>query len=189
MRSHCYPEIRRDNTPVSEYPAISARLVLSSFLLSSGLLKRDGKEAVMMMETREPPATPVRHDGAELEELTNGMVRLYKELFGRGPTKARTDYAGPNTIVATIEDSLTRAEQTMVGLGEHRRVRAIRMFFQYASERDFVGVVESTTGRKVRAFVSGIDTEKDVSSEVFYLEPLTGVNGRPASGRFSPPAQ
>ena len=27
------------------------------------------------------------------------------------------------------------------------------------------------TGRQVRAFVSGIDTEQDVSSEVFYLEP------------------
>ncbi len=143
----------------------------------------------MMMETREPPATPVRHDGAELEGLTNSMVRLYKELFGRGPTKARTDYAGPNTIVTTIENTLTQAEQTMVSLGEHRRVREIRMFFQYASERDFIQVVESTTGRKVRAFVSGIDTENDVSSEVFYLEPPTDVNGRPASRRFSPPVR
>ena len=35
------------------------------------------------------------------------MVQLYKELFGRGPTKARTDYAGPDTLVATIQDSLT----------------------------------------------------------------------------------
>ena len=29
--------------------------------------------------------------GRELQELTNAMVRLYKELFGRGPTKARTN--------------------------------------------------------------------------------------------------
>jgi uncharacterized protein YbcI len=46
------------------------------------------------------------------------------------------------------------------------------MFFQYATVDQFTQAVERITGRKVRAFVSGIDTEQDVSSEVFYLEPL-----------------
>jgi uncharacterized protein YbcI len=46
------------------------------------------------------------------------------------------------------------------------------MFFQHASERDFVETVEQITGREVRAFVSGIDTKQDVSSEVFYFEPV-----------------
>ena len=31
--------------------------------------------------------------------------------------------------------------------------------------------MEEITGRKVVAFVSGIDTKEDMSSEVFYLEP------------------
>ena len=55
----------------------------------------------------------------ELEELTRAMVRLYKELFGRGPTKARTDYAGPNIVVSSIQNSLTPAEGSMVALDEH----------------------------------------------------------------------
>jgi uncharacterized protein YbcI len=110
--------------------------------------------------------------GLELQEVTNAMVRLYKELFGRGPTKARSNYAGPNTLVATIENSLTAAERNMVDLDEHHRVREVRMFFQHASERDFVETVEQITGREVRAFVSGIDTKQDVSSEVFYFEPV-----------------
>jgi uncharacterized protein YbcI len=110
--------------------------------------------------------------GLELQELTNAMVRLYKELFGRGPTKARTDYAGPDTLLATIENSLTAAERTMVELNEGQRVREIRMFFQDANEGDFREAVEQITGRKVRAFVSGMDTRHDVSSEVFYLEPV-----------------
>jgi hypothetical protein len=42
------------------------------------------------------------------------------------------------------------------------------------SEDDFVGIVEQITGRKVRAFVSGVDTKRDVSSELFYLEPQSG---------------
>jgi uncharacterized protein YbcI len=110
--------------------------------------------------------------GLELQEVTNAMVRLYKELFGRGPTRARSNYAGPNTLVATIENSLTLAELNMLEHDEHNRVREIRMFFQHASERDFVGAVEQITGRKVRAFVSGVDTKQDVSSEVFYFEPI-----------------
>jgi uncharacterized protein YbcI len=110
--------------------------------------------------------------GLELQELTNAMVRLYKELFGRGPTRARTDYAGPDTIVSTIQNSLTPAERNMIDLGEHQRVREIRMFFQHASDSEFTGTVEQITGRKVWAFVSGVDTDKDVSSEVFYLEAI-----------------
>jgi uncharacterized protein YbcI len=111
--------------------------------------------------------------GVELQELTNAMVRLYKELFGRGPTKARTNYAGPDTLVTTIENSLTPAERKMVALGEHERLRDIRMFFQHASDREFTETVEQITGRTVRAFVSGIDTAQDVSAEVFYLQPVS----------------
>jgi uncharacterized protein YbcI len=110
--------------------------------------------------------------GLELQEVTNAMVRLYKELFGRGPTKARSEYAGPDTLISTIENSLTPAERNMVALGEHHRLRDTRMFFQHASEREFTGTVEEITGRKVRAFVSGIDAEQDVSSEVFYFKPI-----------------
>jgi hypothetical protein len=51
------------------------------------------------------------------------------------------------------------------------------MLFQHASDDEFVQTVEAITGRVVRAFVSGIDTEHDVSSEVFYLEPLAGRDG------------
>jgi uncharacterized protein YbcI len=111
--------------------------------------------------------------GLELQEVTNAMVRIYKEQFGRGPTKARTNYAGPDTLVSTLENSLTAAETKMLSLDEHQRVREIRLFFQHASERDFVDAVQQITGRKVRAFVSGTDTHRDVSSEVFYLEPVT----------------
>jgi uncharacterized protein YbcI len=106
-----------------------------------------------------------------LMQISNEMVRLYKTQFGRGPTKARTHFAGPDTIVCTLEDSLTPAERNLVAMGEHQRLRDMRMLFQAAAETQFREVVERLTGRKVRAFVSGIDTGEDVSSELFYLEP------------------
>ena len=125
-----------------------------------------------------------RASALELQELTNAMVRIYKELFGRGPTKACCNYAGPDTLIATLEDSLTAAERNMIALGEHQRVRETRTFVQHANERYFTETVERITGRRVRAFVSGTDTHRDVSSEVFYFE--RGNQGLAA--RLSPQA-
>jgi uncharacterized protein YbcI len=143
-----------------------------SFFLSRGFSQRDRKRSDAMDETQEPRIGHGDRQGLELQELTNAMVRLYKELFGRGPTKARTHYAGPDTVVSTLENNLTPAERNMLELDEHQRVREIRMFFQHASDAEFTGTVEEITGRKVSAFVSGVDTHKDVATEVFYLEPV-----------------
>jgi uncharacterized protein YbcI len=107
--------------------------------------------------------------------VSNAMVKLYKEQFGRGPTKARTNFAGPDVIICSLQDSLTPAERNLVKLGEHQRLRDVRMFFQHASEDEFRGIIEEHVGRKVWAFVSGIDAEQDVSSEVFYLVPEDGA--------------
>ena len=125
-----------------------------------------------------PEQTAAEHRGMQTAELSNAMVRIYKEQFGRGPTKAHAVYAGPDLVICTLEHSLTPAEHRMVQLGEHQRVRDIRTFFQHASEPEFVGAVEQITGRSVRAFVSGTDTEHDVSSEVFYLHPkISSIDG------------
>jgi uncharacterized protein YbcI len=103
-------------------------------------------------------------------EISREMVRLYKEQFGRGPTRARTEFAGPDIVISTLEDSFTPAERRMAEMGEDQRLRDTRTFFQHATEADFCAVIERLLKRKVRAFVSGIDTTRDVSAEVFYLE-------------------
>jgi uncharacterized protein YbcI len=121
--------------------------------------------------SREPVGTEEERTGLMMVELSNAMVRLYKELFGRGPTRTKTHFAGPDLIVSSLEDSLTRIERHMAAAGEHERLRDLRMHFQHLNEDQFVGAVEQITGRKVRAFVSGIDTRREVSAELFYLEP------------------
>jgi uncharacterized protein YbcI len=115
-------------------------------------------------------------------EISRAMVRLYKDQFGRGPTKARTDFAGPDVLLCTLENSLTPAERSLAAMGEHQRLRDTRLFFQHASEDEFCGVVERILGRKVRAFISGIDTGQDTSAELFYLEPQHGANGEAQNG-------
>ncbi len=104
-------------------------------------------------------------------EISREMVRLYKELFGRGPTKAKTDFVGRDIVLCTLEHSQTQAEKALVRMGEHQRLRDTRLYFQYATEERFHEVIERILGRKVRAFISGMDTGKDVSAELFYMEP------------------
>jgi uncharacterized protein YbcI len=104
-------------------------------------------------------------------EISNAMVRLYKEAFGRGPTKARAQFAGSDTLVVILENSLTVAERNLVAMGEHQRLREARLFFQYALEEQFRRIVEQALGRRTIAFISGIDTARDVAMEVFTLEP------------------
>ena len=100
------------------------------------------------------------------------MVRLYKEQFGRGPTKSRASWAGRDMVVVLLEDTLTPAERNLVALGEYGRLRETRTLFQNAWVAQFCEPVERATGRKVRAFISGIDAEADGTSvEVFVLHP------------------
>jgi uncharacterized protein YbcI len=112
-----------------------------------------------------------------LAEISRGMVRLYKEQFGRGPTRARSDFAGPDTVICTLEDTLTPAERRLAEMGEHQRLRDTRLYFQYATEEQFCSVIEGLLKRKVRAFISGIDTNEDISAEIFYLEPVSDNGG------------
>lgn len=112
-------------------------------------------------------------------EIANAMVRLYKDAFGRGPTKARALLAGPDILVVTLENSLTVAERNLVLLGEQERLRTARLFFQYSLEHEFRAIVEKILGRRTLAFVSGIDTQRDLAVELFTLEPQPAPSPQP----------
>ena len=107
-----------------------------------------------------------------LATISNEMVALYKQQFGRGPTKARSHWGGPDALVVVLEDTLSPVERRLVGMGEQQRVRDMRMVFQYATVAEFCEPVERLTGRKVRSFLSGIDTDvAGLSMEIFVLHP------------------
>jgi uncharacterized protein YbcI len=119
------------------------------------------------------PGTAVddgRH-GSVLLRISNSMVRIYKEAFGRGPTKARAQFAGPDTLVVMLQNSMTTVERNLAAMGEHARLREARLFFQDALEAEFRAAVEQVLGRHTVAFVSGIDTRHDLSVVVFTFEP------------------
>jgi uncharacterized protein YbcI len=115
--------------------------------------------------------TQERSPGNAMQAVSNAMVKLHKEQFGRGPTNARSYFAGPDTLVCTLEDSRLPAERTMVEMGEDQRVRESRMFLQVASQARFIAAVEEPVSRKVRTFASAIDPAPGVVFEVFSFVP------------------
>jgi uncharacterized protein YbcI len=133
--------------------------------------------------TTEQPGTAGERDGLLLSEVSNAMVRLYKERFGRGPTRVRTSYAGPDLLVSLLEETLTPTERKLAELGEYERVRDTRSVLARATEGELVEVVEQITGRRVRSYMSAMDPEHDAACEVFVLEPWPGPPGTARKGR------
>jgi uncharacterized protein YbcI len=106
-----------------------------------------------------------------LAQVSNAMVALHKQQFGRGPTKAHSGFAGHDVLVSTLEDVLLPAELKMSELGEQKGVRDARTAFQAATAPEFISAIERITQRKVRAFASGIDVENNTAFETFQFEP------------------
>jgi uncharacterized protein YbcI len=124
----------------------------------------------MSTTNSKPGAVEAEHAESVSLAISNAMVRIYKDQFGRGPTKVRTHWCSPDLITVTLEDTFTQAERNLVKKDEHQRLRDLRMYFQYASVPEFCDPIEQITGRKVRAFISGVDTQADgYSVETFAL--------------------
>ncbi len=138
----------------------------------------------MSTPPEDQPSTGADATTSVLAAISNEMVALFKTQFGRGPTRARTHWAGDNTIVVILESTLTPAERNLVDMGEHQRLRDSRTFLQYATVPEFCAPVERLTGRKVRAFLSATDSEVDgLTMETFVLHP-EGYSG-PSRGELS----
>jgi uncharacterized protein YbcI len=102
-------------------------------------------------------------------EISNAMVGLKKEFYGRGPTKAKT-YVNDNFIFCVLEGGLTRNEETLLAAGEHRLVREFRLRFQEAMAAPTTEAVERITGRKVIGYHSQIVFEPEFGFEIFVLD-------------------
>jgi uncharacterized protein YbcI len=109
--------------------------------------------------------------GDELAEVTNGIVRLFSEYYGRGPTRAKSYLLEDRYVVTVLRDTLTTVENTLAANGHIDMVRKVRLTFQEAMAPEFKGVVEHALGRRVESYHSQILVEPDVGFEFFLLEP------------------
>jgi uncharacterized protein YbcI len=108
--------------------------------------------------------------GEELAEITNGIVRLFSEYYGRGPTRAKSYLLDDTYVVTALRDTLTTVERTLAESGHGDQVRSVRLTFQEAMSAEFKGVVEAALGRRVIAYHSQLLIDADLGFELFVLE-------------------
>jgi uncharacterized protein YbcI len=112
--------------------------------------------------------------GRLLAEITNRIVALMREHYGRGPIKAKT-YVLDNLIVCVLSDGFTAIERTMVEGGEPNRVLDMRRDFQRMMKERYSAMIEQLTGRRVLAFLSQAHIEPDLTIEMFLMDgPVPG---------------
>jgi uncharacterized protein YbcI len=111
-----------------------------------------------------------RRHGDELTAISDGLVALLKEFYGRGPTQAKSYYQD-DLVVCILRGGYTQVEQTLLDGGRGPAVIEQRMQFQELMRERFEAVIEAATGRHVIGFMSGNQQDPDLMCEVFVLDP------------------
>jgi uncharacterized protein YbcI len=113
--------------------------------------------------------------GHLLAAISNRMVRILRERYGRGPMKAKT-YALDDLIIVVMRGSgFTELEKTIMDSGDPERVVSMRHDFQRMMTKRFTDAIEELTGRNVVAFLSQAHVDPDLTMEIFFVDrPLRG---------------
>jgi len=119
-------------------------------------------EDAAAMRERSTPDGPLRQD------ISNTIVTLFKQHFGRGPTSCRT-YLEADLVVLVMSGGYTAGEQTMFEAGRWHDVRRARLAWQDSMEVRFVEAIERLTHRSVKAFMSTNHQGPDITVELFVL--------------------
>lgn len=137
------------------------------------------------MSTPKPRAKPENH-GDVLTAISDGLVALLKEFYGRGPTRAKS-YFEDDLVVCVLRGGFTRVEQTLLEGGRGSAVIRQRMEFQDVMRDRFEAVIEGATGRRVVGYMSGNQQSPDIMCEVFILAPTDLVEEHELPPRDHPP--
>ena len=110
-----------------------------------------------------------------LTAISEGMVALLKEFYGRGPSRVKSYYED-DLVVCLLRGGFSRVEQTLFDGGRGQSVIQQRMEFQDLMRARFEGVIRDATGRRVIGFMSGNQQDPDIMCEVFILAPTDLVD-------------
>ena len=126
--------------------------------------------------------------GDVLTAISDGMVALLKEFYGRGPTRTKS-YFQNDLVVCVLRGGFSRVEQTLLEGGRGEAVIQQRIEFQNLMRERFEAVIQDATGRRVIGFMSGNQQDPDMMCEVFILAPtdLVDADELPALRPPAPP--
>lgn len=102
-------------------------------------------------------------------EISRGLISIYKDHTDRGPSAARTTISDGH-VVTLLDESLTKAERTLVTQGDGDLVREMRRKFQHVMADEVRRLVEQATGRSTVTLLSDHDVDRDIAVEVVVFE-------------------
>jgi uncharacterized protein YbcI len=105
------------------------------------------------------------------------VMRTMKDLYGRGPTHAKTFFCD-EYVFCVLSGGMTRDEETMVRGGEHEAVREYRLRFQAVIAPELVRRVEDVLDRRVVSYHSQVMFDPDRLVEIFVLDPTGDAGAR-----------
>jgi len=112
-------------------------------------------------------APPTRGAGAVRNDLSTALVRLYRELFGRGP-ETTTTYAFDAGYVTFLRDVLVPHERALVLGGRTDLVCQARAAIREAERERLIGEVQHVTGRPVLHDSFQFQPERNLAIELFW---------------------
>jgi uncharacterized protein YbcI len=124
------------------------------------------------------PESDVTDNSNPRLRISNEIVHLHSEYYGRGPSKAKT-YIQDDLVVVVLEETFTPAERTLLERGAGESIHDLRRRFQEVMQEQFKAIVEEAMGRPVRAFMSQTALDEDVAIEVFLLGESASSDGAP----------
>jgi uncharacterized protein YbcI len=117
--------------------------------------------------------------GSKTAAISNMVVRLMSQYTGRGPTKART-FFNDDLVTVVLQDTLTKAERTLLGHDHRELVLSARRAFQDEMHADLVAGLQEILGREVLVLLGANHPHPDYAVEVFILVPRAENGSTPA---------
>jgi uncharacterized protein YbcI len=101
--------------------------------------------------------------------LARAVVRIYRDVVGRGPTKAQAFFRH-DVVVIVMNEVLTPTERTLIANDAAESVLAMRRACRRIMQPDLEAAVEGLTGHKVEASLGDTNVENDTEVLVFTLD-------------------
>jgi uncharacterized protein YbcI len=109
--------------------------------------------------------------GRILADISNAIVRIHKQFYGKGPTKARS-HLNHDLLVVVLDGGYTRGEETLRAHGHDEQIVRTRLAMHGSVKAEFRAAIEQLVLRPVRSVMSASDPANDLQVEIFVLQPL-----------------
>ena len=125
--------------------------------------------------------------GAVRNHLSTALVKLYRQLFGRGPVKTTT-YAFEAGYITFLHDFLLPHERALVLGGRPDLVCETRMAVRAAQRERLIAEVQRLTGRPVLHDSFQFQPERNLAIELFWVPTgsADGAGNTPAPQAIAP---